>query len=105
MTTPKILLIAYDNDAHMPFFPMGLAALAAYCRKHGYHVDIYNQDIHHYPESHLTEFKGTYGSGQQTGGGDPRGETEAVLRRRRTRTIARTGVFLAATRGKRCCHG
>jgi radical SAM superfamily enzyme YgiQ (UPF0313 family) len=52
----KILFIAYDNDAHIGFFPMGLAALAAYCRQHGFHVDIYNQDIHHYPDEHLTEY-------------------------------------------------
>jgi radical SAM superfamily enzyme YgiQ (UPF0313 family) len=53
---PRILLIAYDNDAHMPFFPMGVAALAAYCRLHGIEVDIYSQDIHHYPDEHLTEY-------------------------------------------------
>lgn len=52
----RILLIAYDNDAHMPFFPMGLAALAAYCRRHGHEVDIYNQDVHHCPDEHLTSY-------------------------------------------------
>jgi radical SAM superfamily enzyme YgiQ (UPF0313 family) len=51
----KILFIAYDNDAHIGFFPMGLAALAAYCRQQGFEVDIYNQDIHHHPDEHLTE--------------------------------------------------
>ncbi len=52
----KILLIVYDNDAHIGFFPMGVAALAASCRQAGYEVDIYSQDIHHYPDKHLTAF-------------------------------------------------
>lgn len=51
---PKILLIVYDNDAHIGFFPMGVAALAAHCRASGFEVDIYNQDVHHYPDEHLT---------------------------------------------------
>ena len=53
---PKILLIVYDNDSHIGFFPMGVAALAAYCRQSGFEVDIYSQDIHHYPDEHLTEY-------------------------------------------------
>lgn len=52
----RILLVVYDNDAHIGFFPMGVAALAAYYRERGVEVDIYSQDIHHYPESHLTEY-------------------------------------------------
>lgn len=51
---PRILLVAYDNDAHIGVFPMGLAALAAYGRRHGFEVDMYSQDIHHYPDEHLT---------------------------------------------------
>ncbi len=52
----RILLVVYDNDAHIGFFPMGIAALAAYCRESGFDVDIYSQDIHHYPDEHLTEY-------------------------------------------------
>lgn len=52
----KILLIVYDNDSHIGFFPMGIAALAAYCRKCGFEVDIYSQDVHHYSDEHLTEY-------------------------------------------------
>ncbi len=52
----RILLIVYDNDSHIGFFPMGVAALAAYCRQSGFEVDIYSQDVHHYPDEHLTEF-------------------------------------------------
>lgn len=51
----KIILIVYDNDAHIGFFPMGVAALAAYCRQCGHEVDIYSQDVHHYADEHLTE--------------------------------------------------
>ena len=51
----RILLIAYDNGSHIGFFPMGLAALAAYCRRAGFDVEIYNQDIHHYSDEHLTQ--------------------------------------------------
>ena len=56
MTVVKVLLIVYDNDAHIGFFPMGVAALAAYCQARGFEVDIYNQDVHHYPDEHLTEY-------------------------------------------------
>jgi radical SAM superfamily enzyme YgiQ (UPF0313 family) len=51
---PRILLIAYDNDSHIGFFPMGLAALAAYGHRAGFDVTIYSQDLHHYPDEHLT---------------------------------------------------
>lgn len=56
----KILLIVYDNDSHIGFFPMGVAALAAYCRVRGFDVDIYSQDVHHYPDEHLTEYLDTH---------------------------------------------
>lgn len=52
----KILLIAYDNDSHIALFPLGLAYIAAVCRNEGHEIKIYNQDINHWPDSHLTEF-------------------------------------------------
>lgn len=51
----KILLVVYDNDSYMHWFPQGLAYIAAILLKNGYDVEIYNQDMHHYPEEHLTE--------------------------------------------------
>lgn len=51
----KILLIVYDNDAHIFIFPLGLAYLASACRNAGHEVKIYNQDVYHWPEEHLTE--------------------------------------------------
>jgi radical SAM superfamily enzyme YgiQ (UPF0313 family) len=52
----KVLLVVYDNDAHIGFFPMATAAIAAQCSRNGIDVDIYNQDIHHYQDEHLTGY-------------------------------------------------
>lgn len=52
----KILLVVYDNDSYIHWFPQGLASIAAVLKKEGYEVEIYNQDVHHYPEKHLTAY-------------------------------------------------
>jgi len=52
----KILLIVYDNDSYIHWFPQGLAYIAAVLVREGYEVEIYNQDKHHYPDRHLTEY-------------------------------------------------
>ena len=52
----RVLLIVYDNDSYIHFFPQGIAYLAAALRKGGHDVEIYQQDINHWPESHLTAF-------------------------------------------------
>jgi radical SAM superfamily enzyme YgiQ (UPF0313 family) len=49
----KILLIAYDNQSYISPFPTGLAYIASALRK-DHEVEIYNQDVHHYPDEHLT---------------------------------------------------
>lgn len=51
----KALLVVYDNDSHINYFPLGIGYLAAAIRDQ-HEVHIYNQDIHHYPEPHLTEY-------------------------------------------------
>lgn len=51
----KVLFVVYDNDSHINYFPLGIGYLAAAIRDQ-HEVHIYNQDIHHYPEQHLTEF-------------------------------------------------
>jgi len=51
----KILLVAYDNDSYVSFFPLGIAYLAAVCRNAGHEVTIYNQDVYHWSESHLVD--------------------------------------------------
>jgi radical SAM superfamily enzyme YgiQ (UPF0313 family) len=52
----KILLIAYDNGSHISYFPLGLAYIASACRNAGHEVNIYSQDVYHWPEEHLTTF-------------------------------------------------
>jgi anaerobic magnesium-protoporphyrin IX monomethyl ester cyclase len=51
----RVLLVIYDNDDYIHWFPTGLAYISAVLIPHGYHVEIYNQDMHHYPESHLQQ--------------------------------------------------
>lgn len=52
----RILLIIYDNDSYISWFPQGLAYIAAIYKNAGHRVVIYNQDVYHYPEEHLTEY-------------------------------------------------
>ncbi|MBU0675971.1 MAG: B12-binding domain-containing radical SAM protein [Proteobacteria bacterium] len=52
----KILLVVYDNDSYIHWFPQGLAYIAGTLVKHGYEVEIYNQDVHHYSNDHLTHY-------------------------------------------------
>lgn len=51
----RILLVVYDNDSYIHWFPQGLAYIAAIVKKEGYDVEIYNQDKYHYPDEHLTQ--------------------------------------------------
>lgn len=50
----KILMVAYDNDSFLTWFPQGLAYLASACINAGHEVEVYQQDIYHWPDSHLT---------------------------------------------------
>ena len=52
----RILLIVYDNDSYIHWFPQGLAYIAAVLLKKGYEVVIYSQDKNHYPDGHLTAY-------------------------------------------------
>lgn len=52
----NILLVVYDNDSYIHWFPQGLAYIAAVLKRAGHNVVIYNQDLHHYPEAHLTKY-------------------------------------------------
>lgn len=52
----RILLVVYDNDSYIHWFPQGLAYIAAVLSSKGYDVEIYNQDYYHFPESHLTNY-------------------------------------------------
>jgi len=52
----KILLVVYDNNMYINSFPMSLGYIAGVLKKEGYNVEIYNQDMHHYPDEHLTAY-------------------------------------------------
>jgi len=52
----RILLVVYDNDSYVHWFPQGLAYVAAVLRQQGYDVDVYSQDLHHWPDDHLTTY-------------------------------------------------
>ena len=48
--------MVYDNNSYIHYFPMGLAYVASKLRNDGHEVEIYNQDVYHYPESHLEQY-------------------------------------------------
>lgn len=48
--------MVYDNDSYIHWFPQGLASIAAVLVKNGHEVKIYNQDMNHYPDEHLTNY-------------------------------------------------
>lgn len=52
----RVLLVVYDNDSYIHVFPMGIAYIASVLEKYDIDVDIYNQDIHHWPDLHLKEY-------------------------------------------------
>ena len=52
----KVLLIVYDNESYIHWFPQSLAYIASILLKNGHEVTIYNQDMHHYPDKHLTDY-------------------------------------------------
>ena len=52
----RILLVVYDNDSYIHWFPQGLAYIAATLGRAGHEVVVYSQDMHHYPDEHLTQY-------------------------------------------------
>jgi len=50
------LFVTKDTAQYTNWFPQGLAYLAAALLKKGHDVEIYSQDMHHYPDVHLTEY-------------------------------------------------
>ncbi len=52
----RILLVVYDNDSFISWFPQGLAYIASVLRGLGHEVVTYCQDVYHWPEEHLTAY-------------------------------------------------
>ncbi len=52
----RVLLVVYDNDAYIHFFPQGIAYIASALIRAGHEVKIYQQDIEHSPDRELTEY-------------------------------------------------
>lgn len=52
----RVLLVVYDNESYIHWFPQGLAYIAAALLKNGHEVEIYNQDKNHYKKDHLTRY-------------------------------------------------
>lgn len=52
----RVLLVVYDNDSYIHWFPQGLAYIASVLKQQGYEIEIYSQDVHHYPDEHLTAY-------------------------------------------------
>jgi len=52
----RVLLIPYDNDSYMHWFPQGLAHIAASLVTAGHEVIVYSQDKFHYTPEHLTGY-------------------------------------------------
>jgi len=50
----RVLLVVYDNDGYIHQFPIGLAYISSVLRNAGHEITIYSQDLHHYPDAHLT---------------------------------------------------
>jgi len=49
----RVLLIAYDNGDHIHRFPMGLGYIARVLDRMGIDIEIWQQDINHYPDESL----------------------------------------------------
>jgi radical SAM superfamily enzyme YgiQ (UPF0313 family) len=52
----KILLCVLSNSNFIHYIPLGVAYIASVLRNNSHEVIIYSQDIHHYPEEHLTKY-------------------------------------------------
>ena len=52
----RVLLVVYDNGSYIHEFPIGLGHIAGALRRMGADVAVYSQDLHHYPDEHLTAY-------------------------------------------------
>lgn len=52
----RVLLVVYDNDSYIHWFPQGLGYIASVLLEMGLDVEIFNQDFHHFPDDYLREY-------------------------------------------------
>ncbi|MBF0422445.1 MAG: radical SAM protein [Magnetococcales bacterium] len=52
----RILLVVYDNGGYTNTFPLGFGYISSVLLQEGVDVSVYSQDLHHYPDEHLTEY-------------------------------------------------
>lgn len=52
----RVLLVVYDNASYTSAFPLNMGYLASALERAGHEVAVYAQDVHHYPDEHLTRF-------------------------------------------------
>ena len=52
----KILFIIYDNGSKNNELPLATAYLSSVLRNAGYSITLYNSDIYHYSDQHLTDY-------------------------------------------------
>ena len=49
-------MVVYDNGSYITSFPQGLAYLSSAARDAGHEISVYQQDIYHWPDEHLTAY-------------------------------------------------
>jgi radical SAM superfamily enzyme YgiQ (UPF0313 family) len=52
----RILLITKDTGQYTDWFPQSIAYISSVLLKNGYKVEIYHQNVNHYPDEHLTDY-------------------------------------------------
>lgn len=52
----RALLVIYDNGSYTSTFPQGMGYIARVLEDMGIEVEVYSQDMNHWPEEHLTRY-------------------------------------------------
>ena len=52
----KVLFVVYDNGSYDHIFPMGFGAIGAILKRDGHEINVWNQDMHHWPDDQLRTY-------------------------------------------------